>query len=122
MTEAELIEALMAAQDLAGSSISLYLTTVTAYLLVAYFVGASLDRVQTIIISILFIVFAVSFLAAVQTSLDNALSLGNELQEFRPDWFLLASTPFNLLCLIIDTGGVIASLYFMWHIRHPKTA
>ena len=121
MTEAELIEAVMASSESAGYSISLYLTTVTAYLLVAYFVGASLDRLQTIIISILFVVFALSFVAAVQVSLINTLSIGNELQEFRPDWLVIASRPFNLLCLVVDTGCLLVSLFFMWRIRHPKT-
>lgn len=121
MTEADLIELLSTLSEGAGDSVTLYLTTVSAYLLVAYFVGADLDRLQTTIISVLFVFFAVSFVFAIQASLVNMVSIGNELRVFRPDWVVFASTPFNLACLVVDTGGVLVSLYFMWHIRHPKT-
>jgi hypothetical protein len=120
MTEAELIESISTLTEGAGDSVTLYLTTVSAYLLVAYFVGADLDRLQTTIISVLFLFFAVAFVFAIQASLVNMVSIGNELKVIRPDWIVFASTPFNLACLVVDTGGVLASLYFMWHIRHPK--
>ena len=121
MTEAELIDAAMALSEQAGNAVALYLTTISAYLLVAYFVGASLDRLQTTIISVLFVVFALSFVAAIQTALGNMVSIGNELEEFRPDWIRYASKPFNLVLLVVDTCGVLVSLLFMWNIRHPKT-
>ena len=121
MTEAELIEAAMALSESAGSAVTLYLTTISAYLLVAYFVGAKLDRLQTIIISVLFVVFALSFVAAIQTNLGNLVSIGNELEEIRPDWIRFASKLFNSSLLVVDTFGVLVSLLFMWNIRHPKT-
>jgi len=120
MTEAELIESSMALSEMASNAVTLYLTTVSAYLLVAYFVGASLDRLQTFIISVLFIVFSLSFVAAIQTNLGNMVSIGNELEEIRPDWIRYASAPFNLVLLVVDTCGVLVSLLFMWNIRHPK--
>ena len=120
MTEAELIEAAMALSESAGNAVTLYLTTISAYLLVAYFVGASLDRLQTIIISVLFVVFALSFVAAIQTALGNMVSIGNELEEIRPDWIRYASKPFNSVLMVVDTCGVLVSLLFMWNIRHPK--
>ena len=121
MTEAELIESISALQGGVVNQIALYLTTVSAYLLVAYFVGAKLDRLQTTIISVLFICFGFPYVYAIQADLANIVSIGNELQVFRPDWTVWASTPFNLLCLVVDTGGVLVSLFFMWRIRHPKT-
>ena len=121
MTEAELIESSMALAEMVSNTVTLYLTTVSAYLLVAYFVGASLDRLQTFIISVLFIVFSLSFVAAIQTNLGNMVSIGNELEEIRPDWIRYASTQFNLVLLVVDTCGVLVSLLFMWNIRHPKT-
>ena len=120
MTEAELIEAAMALSESAANAVTLYLTTISAYLLVAYFVGASLNRLQTIIISVLFVVFALSFVAAIQTNLGNMVSIGNELEEIRPDWIRYASAPFNLALFVVDTCGVLVSLLFMWNIRHPK--
>ena len=120
MTEAELIESISTLTEGAGDSVTLYLTTVSAYLLVAYFVVAKLDRLQTTIISVLFLFFSVAFVFAIQASLVNMVSIGNELKVIRPDWIVFASTPFNLACLVVDTGGVLVSLYFMWHIRHPK--
>ena len=113
MTEAELIEAAMGLGESAANAVTLYLTIVSAYLLVAYFVGASLDRLQTII--------ALSFVAAIQTNLGNMVSIGNELEEIRPDWIRFASTPLNSVLLVVDTCGVLVSLLFMWNIRHPKT-
>ena len=120
MTEAELIESSMALSEMASNAVTLYLTTVSAYLLVAYFVGASLDRLQTFIISVLFIVFSLSFVAAIQTNLGNMVSIGNELEEIRPGWIRFASTPFNSVLLVVDSCGVLVSLLFMWNIRHPK--
>ena len=110
----------MALSEQAGNAVALYLTTISAYLLVAYFVGASLDRLQTIIISVLFVVFALSFVAAIQTSLGNLVSIGNELEEIRPDWIRYASAQVNLMLLVVDTCGVLVSLLFMWNIRHSK--
>ena len=121
MTEAELIEAAMIIAEQAASSVSLYLTTVSAYLLVAYFVGAKLKGLQTIAISTLFVIFALSFVAGIQTNLGNMVSIEQELQSLRPDWISFSSNRFNMVLLVVDTLGIIVSLYFMWDVRRPKT-
>lgn len=121
MSEAELIESAILLGDAALTSASLYLTCVTAYLVAAHFVGAKLSTFQVFVISVLFVVFAVSFLMAVQVNSWNMYELGSQLSEIRPGWVKYTSPTVIWVLLAIDSAGVIAALLFMWSVRHPRS-
>ncbi len=120
MTEAELIEAAMNAGDATLGNVTAYLSVVSAYLIVAYIVGAELSRFQVIVINVLFVVFAFSFVLAIQTGLANHYLFATDILEYRPEYAVFSSPQVNKLLFAIDSGGVMAALYFMWNIRHPK--
>lgn len=120
MTEAELIGA---ASDLAAGvqeSVSLYLTVVSAYLIVAYVAGKDLSLFQVMIINVLFVVFGISFVFAIQEGLANHYLFASEIAEIRPDYKVVFTPSIIRILFAIDTGGVLAALLFMWNVRHPK--
>jgi hypothetical protein len=104
------------------TGITMFYTLLFGYLIVAYFIGANLTRGQTIMLTLLY-----SF-----TVLVNRISGWNAMgrvRELRLDLFQLSpDTP----KIALDSDGTItaltvgivalyvASLYFMWDVRHPK--
>lgn len=96
-------------------SLNLYLTTVSGYLLTAYFIGKDLTRAQCLIITVLFVVFAGLNLVATWNYFENAVYFGHTYGEARTSvWAASAVIPVLIL-------GILASLKFMWDVRHPKT-
>lgn len=109
--------------SLALTSLSVYFTLIFGYLIVAYFVGANLTRVQNAILTLLYlsivILNRVAFLGIQQGG--KVLYLG--LKELRPD-----AAPVSLftdsgivISAVVFAASIIASLYFMWRVRHPTT-
>ena len=101
-----------------------FLSLVSAYLVVAYVVGKELLRSQVIVINFLFAV------SAILTIFGNAVTARNSIQahylgslnveEMTPlPEPLIYFIPLSLI--FIDFCIVLASLKFMWDIRHPKT-
>ena len=66
MTEAELIESAGIYYSLVADMLSIYLTATTGFLIVAYLIGDKLTRSQLIIVSGLYLVFAVVFAVFVE--------------------------------------------------------
>jgi hypothetical protein len=99
----------------AGSAMGLYITITSGYLLVAYLAGKYLTRLQTVIISVLFIVLATFNTIAVVSYFENAFYFGHTYGAGRvPYWPVYGmGTLFSL--------GILACLKFMWDVRHPKT-
>jgi hypothetical protein len=118
--ELELINVSISLAESVQNSISLYLTIITAYLLAAHFVGSKLSIFQVFVISVLFVVFGLSFVAAIQVDLWNLLEIGYQIQGLRPSWLTFPSPMLNWGFLVIDSVGVVVSLAFMWSVRHRK--
>ena len=59
MSQSDYSEIYWNAQEMGVNALMLYLTVITGYLVVAYFVGSELTRSQSRFISILFVVFAI---------------------------------------------------------------
>lgn len=120
MTEVEAIEVLYTIGANVSDSASTYLTTVTGYLIAAYFIGRELSRFQTIVISALFLLFTFSFIGAIYAGLNNILAITTQYPVQIHGWLNYASKPLNMLLVVVDSLGVIVALIFMWNIRHPK--
>ena len=107
-----------------GDAIQQFMYALFAFLVAAYFVGANLDRRQTWIFTGVYTmwqIYTMSVLAA-RSFLFIKLSegLGKMLDPPEPElgwlpWVLGSAS------LLILTIALIASLYFMWSVRHAKT-
>lgn len=96
---------------------TVYLTVVTAYLVCAYVVGSELKTSQLIIVSSLFIVFALIFAFGSYRLYSGAVGL--TLAEGVEAGFLVVNAP--ALVLFAEIAGVVAALKFMRDIRKtPK--
>ena len=119
--EAEIEQTLMTASlvaDMNGyamTAMSLYVTGVSGYLLVAYFIGPKLTLIQVAIFTGLFLMFSGFMTYGSVGFLENA-------HYFSQDYGRAYSKPWTgELSLITQIGGMLASVYFMWSVRHPKT-
>jgi hypothetical protein len=121
MTEYEIGDLTGTTATLALTAISLYLTTVSAYLFTAFTAGAKLTRSQAFVISTLFVAGSGTFIYAAAANVlkqSYLITRLTELEAGQPTYFSENSAVFLSIILI---SGVIASLSFMWNVRHPKT-
>ena len=101
-----------------------FISLVSAYLVVAYVVGKELLPSQVIVINLLFSVSTILTIFGNAVTARNAIqahylgSLNVEEMIALPE-FLIYFVPISLI--LIDFCIVLASLKFMWDIRHPKT-
>ena len=90
------------------------------YLLVAYFVGANLTRVQTAILTTLYLAWQARISAVLYGISANGGVLIEEMARTSPDITLRLTVPSLMPTYVLLAGLTLASLYFMWSIRHPK--
>lgn len=106
----------MASWQAGINSLMGYFSTVSAYLIVSYLVGKSLNRSQIILVSGLFCIMALYWTWGVVSFFyiaEDAQALAGEtrfIELIRPS---LASIPVLLI-------GIVASLKFMWDVRRDK--
>ena len=121
MTEAELAEHLMAWFAQISSDADRYFTLVSAYMVIAYLIGKQLSLLQLSIINALFLLWVGGIVAGTFSAVDATTIIQSKLLEIGSEFNAgQASTGlYNLMAIYV--GGVIASLVFMWSVRHPKT-
>jgi hypothetical protein len=99
----------------ANGAMTLYVTVTSGYLLVAYLVGRDLTRLQTTIITVLYVVFAAMNTFAVVSFFQSAFYFGNTYGAgLAPSWPAYGTGTLFIL-------GILACLKFMWDVRHSKT-
>jgi hypothetical protein len=110
--------------ELIANDVTQYTSMVFGYLLVAYFIGANLTRVQ---VSILTLFYVVSIFLNLFNSTGNglvAISLNANLLALLPEGTIAspsATVEYLAITVAVGSGVVFTSLYFMWSVRHPKT-
>ena len=120
MTEAEMFE--MAAMYISNSitAFSAYLTIVFAYLAATYFVGANLSRIQTTILTVLFVVASTVTLMTFRTQSIVVIHFQSQLSSIN-DVFTLGNAPvahyLSRVIIPLFGAGIFASLFFMFDIR-----
>ena len=125
MTEFELGEMLHNQFTVMWQAGQMYFTLVSAYLIASYMVGTKLTRQQNAVITSLYVVWITSVIIGQITSADAVLRLVNALLAI--DSVALGSgtsleTESAVYSFVfVQIAGVLASLWFMWSIRHPKT-
>ena len=105
------------------TSLSVYFSLLFGYLLVAYFVGANLTRAKNVILTLLYLFTMVFNRSAFLTIQLGGKDLYIGLMELNPGTrpnFLFADSGIVIASIVV-AASIVASLYFMWSVRHPKT-
>jgi hypothetical protein len=120
MTEAELIESSGIYNGLMMGWVSLYFTSLTAFIIAAYLAGSKLTTKQVIFVSSgFFLVSALSTFGAFGTG-SLMVQFANEVEAVNPKRSFMANQPTVNLALAVLVFGIFGSLKFMWDVRHPK--
>jgi len=122
-TQAIFFQQLELAQGMGDRSVGLiqqFGNLLFGYLIVAYFVGASLTRVQTAILTTLYLAWQARVSAMLYGIFANLAVLLEEMAETSPDATHRITVPSLMPTYLLLAGVTLASLYFMWSIRHPK--
>ena len=103
----------------AATMYAIFLTILSGYLIVAYAVGAKLTSLQVTIVNILYIVTALTTLAALGSFNQAAMEFSLIAAEVRGTEVSLASYFPSHFLVGIDVLLVLGSLKFMWDVRPP---
>jgi hypothetical protein len=120
MTEYELEDLLTGCSLASVETFGMYLTVMVAYLVSSYAVGKQLSRIQVTTISTLFTVTSLVFTWAVYGYISRGIPIANELSLINPDRVYGLRPIVRMSMLVVQICGILASLSFMWSIRHPK--
>ena len=108
------------ASSLAATYMGILITVISGYLIVAYVVGNHLEKGQIIIINFLYIFFATLLWYGSTSALFKQVEFVEQLQALRPDAFYPASQEIDFAVAFVTYLVDLASLKFMWDVRHPK--
>ncbi len=123
MTEFEVREVLFNIFDTMSDNAAMYFTLVSAYLATSYVVGRNLSTKQLTIINVLYVVWVLGSINAMYSMLIASNDMYDQLRalgigtQLRPEQSNMALGGF----IFVQVGGLLASLYFMWTVRHPQT-
>ena len=124
MSEAELFEAIHARQASIRELNVIFLSLVSAYIVVAYSIGSRLTRSQVLFVSSLYVIWGVGNCLATLTSshLVNSfwLELGSIDNAIVPP-YRAAFVPTLLYVIFVNGGALVGSLWFMRSVRHGKS-
>jgi hypothetical protein len=120
MTESELLDIAQGYTSNAIGLTAIFLSVLTAYLVVAYTVGKKLSFSQVGVVNAFFFVVAI-FMIGGQTSLMTVATEAENTAQQISTWRtvpIISFIPYALQVFFLLF--VFASLKFMWDIRHPK--
>jgi hypothetical protein len=106
-----------------AEAIQQFMTILFGYLAAAYFVGAKLDRRQAWILTSLYILWQLWTISSLAT---RGVFLGLVQERFvellGATTTVLGQAPLYLRTgvLFLAVAALLASLYFMWSVRHPQ--
>jgi hypothetical protein len=103
--------------NLSLAFMTLYLSVVTGYLVVAYLAGSKLSRFQVTFVTILFVVFSVHLTVSSYGAFEAAYIA--HLKYF-PDEVIGPSPILNRGLAVFQLAGIIGCLTFMWDVRKSK--
>ena len=132
MTEYELAELAVSTQELfwlqgqvlqgslqqAFDTLEYFGTLLFGYLMVAYFIGAQLTRVQVGILTTLYLFWVVRLGVLLNVVFNSSQNIIGEMRKISPDHDPAVPSILGVLTLL--SVLTLASLYFMWSVRHPK--
>jgi len=125
MTASDWVEMYGMAFSTAVSNFASLITLMSGYLVVAYLVGNRLTRTQILVTNALYLMSAFTVISgSFQATLDFHIAR-KEMALQIPQLDLLNYAEVNIylwpsIIAIINFCLVVASLIFMWQVRHPK--
>jgi hypothetical protein len=127
MSEFEAYQALSMTSDLAMSYSQYLLSALTGYLLIAFFIGASLTRFQVSFVNILFVLLYGSVSGSLAGVIKRvgyfSAKLGDMKSEIPVDTiaFSSANEAGGVTAITISVLLMVGCLVFMWDVRHRKS-
>ena len=121
MTEADLLQGVIGYASSGGLYFSIWLTVLSAYAVIAYLAGKDLTTFQTVWVNTLYLFGALLSIMGFYGGLRSLLFYINQLKELNPESPQIMST--NMLLSVTGFAILVtmATLLFMWQVRHPKT-
>ena len=121
MTEYELVDAISSYATQGGTFFTIWLTILSAYAITAYVAGKDLSPAQVLWLNCLYL-FTVSLaIYGFYGSFSSQVHYIGKLYEIAPDAPQKINSTIVMLVTAIAAVGTLATLKFMWDIRHPKT-
>lgn len=121
MTEYEMTDILISRFATMTGQAALYFALVSGYLAVAYLAGNRLTRIQVVVVSSLFVTWSLRLLVGWNSSVEAALELEAALFQSGSK---AVSSELNFTSvhsfLLVQVIGIVASLIFMWDVRHTN--
>jgi SNF family Na+-dependent transporter len=130
MTEVELYEITNSSLEVTAAfmsnyatHVSIYLSLIFGYCVVAYAAGSNLTKFQVIVASVMFIVAAELQAILMIVWVQSAQDVVRELAKINPRLIGERGNPIGgqILGIALWQVGIITCLAFMWSIRRPKT-
>ena len=115
MTAQDYITIYWEAQSAGLSAVTLYISILSGYLIVFYVAGAKLSTLQSIFITMLFVVFSAIPVWAVYEYLSAAMEAASAMEKK----FLLVRIDINPAALLVPlmVAGIVGCLNFAWDTR-----
>jgi len=112
--------------DKANVYVERLMTLMFGYLAVAYFAGANLTRGQTLVFTLLYLVWTIGLLASMREASQDVLVVAQQMKTLDPQlhndiWRNNRITEGNGVTFMLLTC-IFASLYFMWSVRRNTNA
>jgi hypothetical protein len=103
-----------------------FTTLLFGFVLVAYFAGKNLSRNQVTILTVLYLATIAQYVVTYLLSGLGIVSATAQLAELNHDTAvhltdIIASPARYYFGMTVQVSCVLASLYFMWSVRHPKS-
>jgi nucleoside recognition membrane protein YjiH len=121
MTEFELMEIMGSFASVIHAWVTTYFTTLTAYIIAAYIVGANLTLFQVVTINVGFTWFCGLCAYGGLGAGMRCAQLGREIMALNASRDIALTENIVNSAAFVMFGGIFIALIFMWQIRHPKT-
>jgi len=119
-TEYELVDLAVNIQESITPAVSVFITIMSGYLVVAWLVGDKLTRAQVGLINVLFVGFQVMLILSWSGRWEFYFRLAKQLYSFDPIFYAVTHPAIVALFGVLMVVSIVGSLKFMWDIRHPK--
>ncbi len=121
MTEQELAGLISNYSSQGGAFFALWITIVSGYLIAAYLAGDRLKRSQVFILNTFYVWVSSLVVVGFYGSFNTQAHYTRELKLMVPDSPQMMTWNLAFAVTIASVLGILATLKFMWDIRHPKS-
>ncbi|MCX2982857.1 hypothetical protein EYC98_18495 [Halieaceae bacterium IMCC14734] len=119
--EQGLIGLMQTQAGLVANDLALWTGVLFGYLLVAYFVGSQLTKVQAAILNALYLAVSGASVFSLLTGGLTIVGFANQYAMVSGNEKIATVSPeYTFFGIALNIACIVASLYFMWSVRHPK--